>query len=100
MLHASMATKKTAVKKPATKGATKTPEKLSLAEIGRRAAKDAQRKALLDALVANDWNLTRTAEALLVHGTGNLIRMLKDLAPDEYEAAKADGRISPANRRE
>ena len=97
MLHASMAAKKNAATKPATKGATKgatkTPEKLSFAEIGRRAAKDAQRKALLDALAANGWNLTATAKDLEMGAGAHVIRALKELAPDEHEAAKARGDV-------
>lgn len=93
MLTGAMAAKKTAKKA--------TTKKPSLTEIGRQAAKDAQRRALLAELDANDWNLTATAEALQVSGgSPNIIRALKQLAPDEYEAAKTDGRVSPGNRRE
>lgn len=71
----------------------------SLAEIGREASQNAQRIALLAELEAQGWNLTATAEAFGIAGP-NVIRALKSLAPEEYEKARRDGRISPANRRD
>ena len=66
---------------------------LSFAEIGREAAREAQRKALLRALKAHDWNLAHTAEALSMGAASAVIRALKALAPEEYDAAREDGRI-------
>jgi hypothetical protein len=77
----------------------KKKAKRSLADIGKAAARRAQRDALLAELEAQEWNLTATAEVFGMAGP-NVIRALKDLAPDEYEKARKHGRISPANRRE
>lgn len=79
----------------------KVPADASFAEVGRAAAKAAQRETLLEALKANGWNLTATAEAL---GMGSLpssvIRSIKTLGlEEEYEKARASGKISPGNRR-
>jgi len=41
----------------------------TFAEVGREAAREAQRKVLLEALEAHAWNMTVTAEALGM-GTG------------------------------
>ena len=78
-----------------TKPSTPTPEDApqSFAEIGREAAREAQRKALLRALKAHDWNLAHTADALLMGDASAVIRALKALAPEEYDAAREDGRI-------
>lgn len=106
MLLAPMASTKT--KKPAKspkKPAKPEERKKSLfTRVGEEAKAKAQRELLLKTLKAHDWNLTRTGEALEM-GTGAgagtaVIRALKELAPEEYKRAKADGSISPANRRE
>lgn len=68
--------------------------------VGNDAKAAAQRKLLLDTLKQNGWNLTATAEALEMSALTNVIRALQELAPDEYEAARRDGRISPGNRRD
>lgn len=68
--------------------------------VGNDAKAAAQRKLLLDTLKQNGWNLTATAEALEMAALANVIRALQELAPDEYEAARRDGRISPGNRRD
>lgn len=65
----------------------------TFAEIGRDAARAAQRKALLKALRANHWNLTATSDALVMGGRAAVIRALKALAPEEYESAKARGDV-------
>ena len=70
----------------------------SFAEIGREAAREAQRKALLRAWKANDWNLSRTAETLQMGSSSAVIRALKLLAPEEYDAAREDGRIRAGRR--
>ena len=70
----------------------KAPAKPTLAEIGR----EAQRKALLTELKAQDWNLTATARELGLTGPSNVIRALKTLGlAAEYEAAKKRGDIAP-----
>ncbi|MDB4930079.1 MAG: hypothetical protein JWM10_2563 [Myxococcaceae bacterium] len=107
MLAATMATTRKPTK-PATKPsgrpstrrkATAAPPK-TFAEVGREAAREAQRKVLLESWKAHDWNMTATAEALGMGDGTAVIRALKALAPEEYDAAKKDGRVSPANRRE
>lgn len=67
----------------------------SLAEIGRDAAKAAQKAALLGALEASGWRITDASVSLgLGHGTGNILRAIRSLElVDEYRAAKAAGRI-------
>jgi len=108
MLAATMATTRKPTKtttKPSGRPSTRrkpiaaAPPK-TFAEVGREAAREAQRKVLLEAWEAHAWNMTATAEALSMGDGTAVIRALKALAPEEYEAAKKDGRISPANRRE
>ncbi len=75
----------------------KVPADASFAEVGRAAAKAAQRETLLEALKANGWNLTATAKAL---GMGslpsNVIRALKTLdLTEDYERAKKRGDVAP-----
>lgn len=67
----------------------------SLAEIGRAAAKAAQREALLETLEACGWCLSEAAKALgLGVGTGNVIRSIKTLGlTEDYEAARHGGLI-------
>lgn len=70
--------------------------KLTLAaEEGARAAK---RDLLLRTLVANGWNFAATARALDLAGTPSVIRALTEVAPDEYDRAKHDGRVAPGKR--
>lgn len=69
------------------------------AETGRAAAREAQKKLLLRVLKEHDWNMTAASEALGMNANTAVIRALKELAPEEYEEAKASGKISPANRR-
>jgi hypothetical protein len=85
-----MAAKKNAATKPATKGATKTPEKPAvghrnrLRDIGDKAMRD----ALLRALKDSDWNLTRTAEFFEMTGDGFGVWQFsvdRDEAPGFYE---------------
>ena len=73
-------------KKPAAKKPAPRP---TLAEIGREAAKTAQRKALFAELVRQKWNLAATAVALGVGGSANVIRAIHSLGLDEeYKAAR------------
>jgi transcriptional regulator with GAF, ATPase, and Fis domain len=66
-----------------------------LVEIGD----EAMRKALLAELRRTDWNLSSTAEALGMTTGGNVLRAIRRLGlVDEYEAAKADGKIRPGGR--
>jgi transcriptional regulator with GAF, ATPase, and Fis domain len=107
MLAPTMATTRKPTKpttKPSGRPSTRRPAAVAppktFAEVGREAAREAQRKVLLESWKANGWNMTATAEALGMGSGPAVIRALKTLAPDEYEAAKTDGRVSPANRRE
>ncbi len=60
---------------------------------------EAQRKALLATLKERDWNLSATAEALDLGGSGNVIRAIHALGLDEeYEKARAQGKITPGPR--
>jgi len=74
----------------------KVPADASFAEVGRAAAKAAQRETLLDALKANGWNLTHTSVALTLGGPSAVIRAIKSLGLDrEYDAAKKRGDVAP-----
>jgi len=86
-------TTSTRPRKPAAPPTSSADAGPSFAEIGREAAREAQRKALLRALKAHEWNLARTAEALAMGSGSAVIRALKLLAPEEYDAAREDGRI-------
>lgn len=87
--------------KPQAKPVEPEGRKVSLfTRVGNEAKATAQRRLLLDTLKQNGWNLTATAEALEMAALANVIRALQELAPDEYEAARRDGRISPGNRRD
>jgi glycosyltransferase A (GT-A) superfamily protein (DUF2064 family) len=78
-----------------------TPKRTTslLTETGDAAKAKAERALLLKTLRENDWNLTATAEALRLGDSSAVIRALKALAFDEYEAARKRGAVSPANRR-
>lgn len=66
----------------------------SLAEIGRDAARAAQREALLTTLEACGWNIMATARTLQMSGAKNVRRAITTLGlTAEYSAAKAAGRI-------
>ncbi len=94
MLDDRMVTKKGAKlsRKP------KTTPASTFAEIGRHAAREAQRRAILAAATAHGWNLSAVAAALQMGDASAVIRALKALAPDEYEAAKAAGKVAPGRR--
>lgn len=85
----AMATTKT--KKPKEPEAEDRP---TFAEIGRAAAHEAQRRALLKELKRQDWNLTATARELGISSASNVIRAIKLLGLDEeYKEARIE-RIS------
>lgn len=65
----------------------------------RSAAHAAGRALVLEALERTGWNLTHAAQELGVMATANLIRSLRKLAPEEYAAARRDGRIKVGGRR-
>jgi hypothetical protein len=66
----------------------------SFAEIGRTAARDAQRAALLGALEGSGWRLSVAADALQMSGTPDVLRQIHRLDLDTaYNAAKAAGLI-------
>lgn len=92
---AAMPTPKRATKRTRTRPAVPpSPDAVpSFAEVGREAARDAQRKHLLRTLKSNGWNMSHTAEVLQMGSASAVIRALKSLAPEEYEAAQNDGRI-------
>lgn len=99
----------TTTKKKSTRAPAKAPEpagrkRSALTEAGEEAKRDAMRKLLLRTLKEQGWNLTRTAEALRMgEGSGaasNVAKALLELAPEEYAAAKADGRITNYRRAE
>jgi len=72
---------------------------MTLAEIGRKAAHAAQRKALLAELKRQQWNLTATARSLGLANTSNVIRSIRSLElNEEYEAARAAGKIPKGPR--
>jgi len=89
----------TATKKPRKPKKSEGRPMSVLTEAGEKGRIAAVRKLLLETLKANNWNLTATAEALGTKRPG-IIRALNEAAPDEYARAKADGRVSPGNRRE
>lgn len=90
MLGAVAASKKP--KKP-------TPRKLSkLSAVGDEASKSARRALLLATLDALKWDMTRVASALELATNADVIRALKELAPDEYAEAQNDGRIQRGRR--
>lgn len=72
----------------------------TFAEVGRVAARDAQRALLLETCERLGWHLGAVAEALAMGAASHVVRALKNLAPDEYEAARESGKVSQANRRE
>jgi len=64
-------------------------------DVGRRTA---QRELLLKALADHDWNMTQAAKAIGLSGAPRVIRALRDVAPDVYKEARADGRIRAGAR--
>lgn len=83
MLSTQVTTKKTP--SPA-----KGPRKSRFAEVGREAARKAQRQLVLDELKRHDWNLTDTAKALGLAHASAVSRAIDELnLADEYEQGKA-----------
>ena len=106
--RSTMATAKTKTKPtkapPSATGKGRPPEaevegrrkKSKLTQVGDDAKRDAMRKALLAELKRQDWNLTHTATALDLMTPSAVIRAIHDLGlDDEYEGAKADGKVAP-----
>lgn len=92
-----MMTEMATTKKKSTRAPAKAPErrKSKLTQIGE----EAQRAALLKELKRHDWVLKDVAEAMDLNGTPNLLRAIKQLGlTEEYEAAKADGKITAGRR--
>jgi hypothetical protein len=83
---------------PKTKAATKAPKRNALTLIAEETSRPARRRHLLLAMRAAEWSLTRAAELLDMSSPSDVRRALVDLAPEEFKAAQADGRISRANR--
>ncbi len=72
----------------------------TFAEIGRDAARAAQKDALLKALNQSNWNLSATSDALGMGSPANVLRSIRLLGLcAEYERAKAAGMISTRSRR-
>jgi hypothetical protein len=65
-----------------------------LTEIGRAA----MRAALLESCERHGWRLNLVAADLGMHCAGTVGTSLRTLAPDVYQAAKADGRIKQGHR--
>ena len=72
----------------------------SFAEIGRAAARDAQRAALLGALEGSGWRLSVVGRQLRIGLTANVIRAIHSVGLDaEYAAAQAAGLLTHDPRR-
>jgi hypothetical protein len=73
----------------------------TLTILGDLISKHFRAKILLDQLKATNWNLAHTAERLrLGYGTANVLRTIHDLGlTEEYEKAKAAGKIKRGGRR-
>jgi len=97
---ASTKTTKPAAKAPR-KPAAKVVEapKRTLAEIGKDAQREAQRKALLAELRAQDWNLSAVARELGMGDASAVIRAIRKVGLEsEYEAARHRGDVRPGAR--
>jgi hypothetical protein len=70
----------------------------SLAEIGRDAARKAQREALLATLEACGWNMSEAARRL-GSNSPNVLRAVRSLLAAEYAKAHEDGRIHVGGNR-
>lgn len=88
----------TIVATPKKTPAPKKADRSKYAAAGEDARRAAQRKLLLATLKAHGWNLAHAAEDLGLSGSAGVIRALKDVAPEEYEAARGDGRIRAGAR--
>jgi transcriptional regulator with GAF, ATPase, and Fis domain len=84
---------------PPAEGAVPTDAHISYREVGREAAREAQRRYLLDHLERNDWNLSKTARETGLDNASNLTKEIHKVGlTAEYEAAKAAGKISKGSR--
>lgn len=73
----------------------------SLSEIGRDAARMAQREALLATLEACGWNMSEAARRLRMGNASSIIRSLRGLGLlTEYSDAKARGSVRRGGHRE
>ena len=71
----------------------------SYAEVGRRAAREAQRVALLGALVRERWNLSAVAESLAMGHPSNVLRAIRDVGLSaEYKSAKLAKAVYDASK--
>ena len=94
--------------KPVLKNPTKHPpsesegrRKSLLTQAGEEASRLARRQLLLGTLTACGWNLSKTAEALQMTATPDVIRAIRELDLDkEYEAAKERGDVVRGRRPE
>lgn len=85
----------TTAKKAAKKKATPEGRKKSKLTAAREeASRLAGRTMLLATCDALKWNLTRVAEALELATPSDVIRALKELAPEEYAAAQERGDVA------
>lgn len=69
-------------------------KKSKLTQIGDAAKRAAMREALLQELERQSWNLTKTAVALDMAGSAAVVTALGELAPEEYAAARSNGRVA------
>ena len=72
----------------------KERKKSKLTAAREEASRLAGRTVLLATCEALKWNLTRVAETLEMATGADVIRALKELAPEEYEAAQQRGDIA------
>lgn len=65
------------------------PAEKSLADVGREAAREAQRRVLLASLKRHRWNLAAVGAELSVGSSANVLRSIRSLdLMDEYKAAR------------
>lgn len=85
-----------APRKPAAKAseAAEGRRKSKLTQAGEEGSRLARRSVLLATCEAADWNLARVAEVLVMASHADVIRALKELAPEEYAAAQASGAVA------
>jgi len=69
-----------------------------LTAVGDDGAQRAKAALLLGACLGADWNLSKVAERLGMTSASDVLRALKELLPEQLEAARKRGDISPQNR--
>lgn len=95
MMLGGMATAKASGgKKQAAGKAPAGRKKSKLTAAGEEGSQLARRTLLLGTCEALKWNLARVAEVLELASHADVIRALKELAPEEYEAARDAGKIA------